>query len=313
MKKQTKMTGDGFSTFHPLVNFIYFVSVIGFGMFFLHPACLLISLLGSISYSIYLRGRKAISFQLLYLLPMLMVMALVNPLFNHEGATILTYFRTGNPLTLEAIYYGLASATMIVSSICWFSCFNEIITSDKLIYLFGRIIPAFSLILSMTMRFVPRFNEQIRHIADAQRSIGRDVSNGSVFQRAQNGLLILSAMATWALENSIETSNSMKSRGYGLKGRTSFSIYKMENRDKRALLFLLMTGGIVFFGALQNALYYRYYPTLKVQLGSTTYAVLVMYAALIVFPIAYNLRESMKYKKWIENQSVDMMEQFGNR
>ena len=36
-------------------------------------------------------------------------------------------------------------------------------------YLFGKVIPAFSLLLSMTLRFVPRFTEQIKRVAEAQQ------------------------------------------------------------------------------------------------------------------------------------------------
>ena len=108
-------------------------------------------------------------------------------------------------------------------------------TSDKFVYLFGRVIPALSLVLSMTLRFVPKFKAQIQVVSEAQRCVGRDVSNGSVLQRLRNGITILSIMVTWALENAIETADSMKSRGYGLPGRTAFSIYRFDSRDKAAL------------------------------------------------------------------------------
>ena len=42
-------------------------------------------------------------FQLCGLLPMLLLAAVVNPAFNHEGATLLTYLPSGNPLTLESM------------------------------------------------------------------------------------------------------------------------------------------------------------------------------------------------------------------
>ena len=51
--------------------------------------------------------------------------------------------------------YGLASAALLSATLLWFTCYNTVMTSDKFIYLFGRVIPALSLVLSMTMRFVP--------------------------------------------------------------------------------------------------------------------------------------------------------------
>ena len=35
---------DTFSSYHPLVNFLYFALVLVFGMCFMHPVCLVISL-----------------------------------------------------------------------------------------------------------------------------------------------------------------------------------------------------------------------------------------------------------------------------
>ena len=161
--------------------------------------------------------------------------ALVNPAFNHEGQTILTYLPSGNPLTLESMFYGVAAAVMLASVVLWFSSYNEVMTSDKFVYLFGRVIPALSLVLSMALRFIPKFKAQMQVVSEAQACIGRDTKNGSVFRRVSNAIKIFSIMVTWSLENAIETADSMRSRGYGLPGRTAFSIYRFDDRDKNVL------------------------------------------------------------------------------
>jgi energy-coupling factor transport system permease protein len=125
-------------------------------MFFLHPILLGIGIISAFTYSVILKGKKAVKFNLLYMLPMLLLMAALNPAFNHQGVTILFYLKNGNPITLESILYGAAAACMFIAVILWFSCYNSVMTSDKFIYLFGRIIPSLSLILSMVLRFVPR-------------------------------------------------------------------------------------------------------------------------------------------------------------
>ena len=99
--------------------------------------------------------------------------ALVNPAFNHEGATILTYLPSGNPLTLESMLYGAAAAVMLASVVLWFSSYNEVMTSDKFVYLFGRVIPALSLVLSMSLRFIPKFKVQMQTVSEAQACIGQ--------------------------------------------------------------------------------------------------------------------------------------------
>lgn len=70
-------------------------------------------------------------------------------------------------------------------------------------------------------------------------------------------------MVTWALENAIETADSMKSRGYGLRGRTAFSIYRMEDRDKYALGWLGFCGMYLLCGSLAGGLKWWYFPMLQ--------------------------------------------------
>lgn len=139
--------------------------MLAFIMFFMHPVSLTIYLAASLAYAIYLNGKKAVRFSLLYMLPMMLMAAIINPAFNHEGQTILTYLPTGNPLTMESMVYGVAAAMMLVAVITWFSCYTAVMTSDKFVYLFGRVIPALSLVLSMTLRFVPKFKAQFQVVA----------------------------------------------------------------------------------------------------------------------------------------------------
>lgn len=286
-----------FKTYHPIVNFTYFVFVIGLSCLILHPIALCISLFSGFTYSVMLKGRKAIKTNLIYMLPMIVLMALINPAFNHEGVTIIEYLPSGNPLTLESIIYGICAATMIVCVILHFSCYNEIMTSDKFIYLFGKIIPAMSLIISMTLRFVPRFSAQLKVVTNAQRCMGRDVSNGSIIKRAKNGLNILSIMTTWSLENAIETADSMKGRGYGLPGRTAFSIFTFDKRDRKALICILILGIYTLLGNMMGGMYFNFFPSIKMtDVSIFSISVFTAYLLLCICPIIIEIWEVRKWK-----------------
>jgi len=286
-----------FASFHPAVNLLYFTAVIGFTMFFMHPVTLGISLICASVYAVYLGGKKTLRWGLI-MLPMLIGTAALNPLFNHQGGTILAYLPNGNPITLESTIFGIAAATMLITVIAWFSCFNKVMESDKIVYLFGRIIPALSLILAMSLRFVPRFRAQIRVISNAQKCIGRDVSSGNIFQKARHGIRILSMMVTWALENAIDTADSMKARGYGLPGRTAFSMYRFDSRDGKAAAFILVCVAIVIAGAITEVYRFRYFPTIRGEwAGLSTMTVFTAYFALGVFPIIVNIREDLIWKR----------------
>ena len=287
------MTGkDAFAGYHPLVTFLYFGMTFAGVLAFPHPLAQAISLVCALIYAIRQEGRAAAGFALKFCLPMLLLTAVLNPAFSHGGVTVLAYLPTGNPLTLESILYGLSAGVMLACALLWFRSFNRVVTSDKFVYLFGRILPVLSLVLSMTLRFVPRFKAQLSAVAQGQRSIGRDVSRGSLWSRTKTAVTVLSVTVTWALENAIETADSMKSRGYGLKGRTAFSIYRFDARDKTMLCWLGFCGLFLTAGAMAHGFDFRYFPDIYgTALTPVSCAFYLVYLALCVTPVAVNLRE----------------------
>ena len=296
------MMRDSFLDYHPFINFIYFVLVIGFSLVLTHPLAQGIALVCASAYSVSTTGKKSVLFLLRYCLPMVLLTAFINPAFNHEGTTILLYFSNGNPLTLESILYGFSAGAMLVILLLWFTSFNRVMTSDKFIYLFGKVIPALSLVLSMSLRFVPKFKAQMTTVAEAQRSIGRDVSSGSLWCRTKTAIVIFSIMITWALENAIETADSMKSRGYGLKGRSAFSIYQFDERDKYTLIWFVFCGLFLLVGTMLMAFGFRYFPNIRyASLNMTTIPFYCVYFALGITPVVLNWKEERKWKTLISN------------
>ncbi len=284
---------DSFAAFHPLVNFLYFALVLLFAMFFKHPVSLAASFLCAILYAAELQGwRKALG-SVLALLPLILFAAVLNPAFNHQGVTILCYLPTGNPLTGESILYGFAAAVMLGSVILWFTCCTAVLTSDKFIYLFGRVLPAVSLILSMTLRFVPRFRTQLQAVREAQRGMGRDIT-GKLSVQIKNAAAILSALITWSLENAVEMADSMKSRGYGLSGRTAFSIYHFERRDWLLLGWLLLCAVYICYGWFEGALRWQYFPVFGGQLALSYQ---MIYLALCLTPVMLARKEEYLWKR----------------
>ena len=136
-------------------------------------------------------------------------------------------------------------------------------TSDKFIYLFGRAIPALSLVLSMTLRFVPQFTRRLRTVAQAQRRLGRDTGRGSVRRRLREAMRVFSIVVTWSLESGLIAADSMRGRGYGLPGRTAFTLYRLDRRDAAMLLWLGFCGLYLLGGGLAGGLAFQYYPLLS--------------------------------------------------
>ncbi|MBR2575800.1 MAG: energy-coupling factor transporter transmembrane protein EcfT [Firmicutes bacterium] len=289
-----------FERFHPAVNFIWFLCVILFSMLFMNPVCLGISLCLSFLTAVNMKGRLMLGFGLRVLVPVMVLTALINPAFNHGGVTLITYLPGGNPLTLESIVFGLAASAMIGSVICWFSCYNRIMTSDRFIYLFGRIIPSLSLVFSMILRFVPRFGAQLRQIHGARKALYGEKQG--LKGRIRSGVGVFSAMIDWALESSIRTSDSMKSRGYGKRGRTAFSIYTFDRRDGALLGVILALSIYVLAGRFTGAVDYRYFPDFRAAAdGLYTLTVFLAYGALCAIPLLIELRERLQWNAFESN------------
>ena len=142
-------------------------------MLVLHPVFLALSLLGALGYCAVLRGWRSLGRTLGWLVPFLVLMAVLNALFNHAGVTMLFYLPNGNPVTREALCYGAAAAAMFAAVILWFQCCNVVMTAEKYLYVFGSVLPGVSLLLSMALRFVPKFSAHIRAVRAAQVFLAR--------------------------------------------------------------------------------------------------------------------------------------------
>ena len=285
-----------FKTYNPIVNFIYFLSAIGFSMFMMHPVFLIISLVCAIICTVMESGVKKALKSLLMLLPFVILMGAINPLFNHKGATILAYFPNGNPFTAESVCYGIGASIMLLAVFLLFSCYNKVVTSDKFIYIFGNIFPTLSLVFSMTIRFIPKLGRQAREIINAQKALGRDVSKGNIIVRCKRWAKVISILITRSLESSVETSDSMRSRGYGIGKRTAYSIYRFDKRDAVALLWIVINSVIVIIGMCTDSVYYTYFPSLTITAAAESAVFEVSYLLLMLTPAIIEVKEACRWK-----------------
>ena len=287
---------NAFASYHPVINFGFFCAVIGTGIFLQHPVIVITGAITSLAYAMMLGGKKVLRFAVILILAMVLLFTVVNLLVNPRGITVLvkTAYIT---ITMEAMIYGVMSSLMLAAVVLWFTCYNKVMTSDKIIFLFGRIMPALSLIFSMVMRFVPGFRVQTQKISDAQKCIGKDVSNGTLKEKIHHGTRMLSILFTWALENAIDTADSMRSRGYGLKGRGVFSVYRFDTRDAAAAAFLAVMTVIVIAGAVTGRCEISFYPAI-IMPGFDVWSGIVWtaYFLLCAFPLAVEVKEAVVWK-----------------
>lgn len=291
------MKRDCFDTIHPTTAIVYFGFAIAVPMLLLHPVLLGISFFCALAWTMQLKGaRDALLFFLKFILPLMLLTAVLNPIFNHKGLTVLFYLKR-NPITLESVMYGAASGVMLGTVLLVFSCFNRIITDDKILYLFGRVIPSLAVVISMALRFVPLFSAQAKKIALAQRCTDGDPTSKNIFRRAKSGLFIFSALITWALESAVTTADSMRARGFGLHPRSYYSDFRFDGRD--TIVSLLLAVCIAIFGtaAWCGKISISYFPKFRMNPVSPLYAAAcAAYALALLLPVIMNIKESVTWR-----------------
>ena len=289
------MSMDAFSKRHPLVNFIFFLGAIGFGVVIQHPVYLAAGFLCGTTYYLLLNGRKGMK-MLLGLLPLFLIMTAINPLFNTYGATLLFYV-FGRPYTLEALYYGMAIAAVFVVMLIWFGCYNAVLTSDKFTSLFGNLIPSLSLLLVMVLRMIPNLMRKAKQFAGARKSIGKgSAENATNKEKLTDGMTILSALTDWALEGGVITGDSMRSRGYGSAKRTSFVVYRMTGIDSFLLVIQCVLILAVLGAAFTGGTTATYTPDFYIAPVSGIHILgLVAYCAYLSIPTVLHIKEAFSW------------------
>lgn len=286
---------DVFSDCHPIVNFLFYIGALIMGMCFMHPLFLFSSVILSFAY--YARVNKECLKYVIGMIGLFFTLSFINPLFNTQGEWVLFTYFGERPYTLEALCYGMALAAMFISVLTWFATYNQVMSSDKFLYCFGRLAPAVSLLLTMVLRLVPSFQKKCGQIIGARKCIGKAVSNGSRYEKAQHGMVILSALTSWALEGGVVMADSMRSRGFGSGKRTSFSIYKIQHRDKGLLGFMLVCLFVIMVCAWNGGMKVAYTPQMHISGLSSVWTLLgvIGYFLFLSIPTALSMMEDVRW------------------
>ena len=285
------MTHDAFSKCHPAVNFLFFVGAIGASVVIQHPAYLLAGIMTGAAYYLLLNGKKGWK-MILGMVPLFGFLTAINPLFNTYGETPLFYL-FGRPYTLEALAYGAAIAAIFVVMMLWFGCYNKVLTSDKFTSLFGNLIPSISLLLVMVFRMVPNLMRKAAQIAGARKSIGKGVGDhASTKEKMTDGMTVLGALTSWALEGSVVTGDSMRARGYGAAKRSSFMIYRMTVTDRLLLAGMLVLIALVITAACLGQVAATFTPGF--QFAPVSWGI-IPYTAYLLIPTALHTKEAFSW------------------
>lgn len=281
----------GFADCNPIAVTVYFLAVAGIAMFIADPLLYAISLVGAVLLFLLRNGCRDGKSHL-FSLGLFAIMALINPLVSHRGATVL-FVMNDNPVTLEALIYGICAAAMFLAVLYWFRSYSQIMTSDKLLYLFGALSPGLALTLSMGLRYVPLLRDHARRVQQTQTALGL-YREDNLIDSIRGRLRVFSATATWALENGITTADSMTARGYGAGRRSRFSPFRFRRGDATLIAVILLLLALILWGL--RGMSFTFYPT--ITLPPVTAAGGIGYAAYGLLALLPSLVEGKEALKW---------------
>ena len=282
---------DAFYKCHPAVNFMFFAGAIGATVMIQHPVYLATGIVTGMVYYLLLNGPKGWK-MLLGFVPLFLLLTAINPLFNTYGETTL-FFLFGRPYTLQALYYGAAMASVLIAMLIWFGCYNKVLTSDKFTALFGNLIPAVSLLLVMVFRMVPNFMRKAIQFIGARKSIGKGAGENAAYkEKLHDGMTVLGALTTWALEGSVITGDSMRARGYGTEKRSSFMIYSMTAIDWMLVMMIPVLLALVIVAACFGQMAASYTPRFTVAPLSWG---IIPYGLYLLIPTFLHIKEAIQW------------------
>ena len=275
---------DRFSKYNPKAAFSFFLVEILLTIVIFNPILLAVSFVSAFAYKLKLDGRAAFLYLLKFILPMILLVMVFNFAFSHYGMTVLfvSFFLI---FTAESLFYGFTQGLLLGCVMMWFSCYSRVITAERFIAVFGRIIPNTALIFSMVLSFIPRLRKNAGEISDARQLVNSE----SKLKKSINNF---SALITMTLEESIETADSMKARGYN-KGRSIYLKYCFSLKDLFLLVFTFIAGTVLLVFKGMGYLDFLFDPVIKMDRLSI-WAVII-FAVLSLLPVIIDFLEDMRW------------------
>ncbi len=288
-----KVKRHRFGFCHPAVLFIYFFGAVAFTMITMHPVFTAISFLAGSSYAIYLKGLRGYLKSLIYYSVIFLAVTAGNAFFGGLGLSVIFYFG-GTPVTWESVGFGLCSGGMLVAVLQWFACYQQVMTSDKFLTLFDRVMPTIAMMLAMIFRYIPDMIRKAREISAAQAAlIGMEGRSGK--RKVKQGVRLASVLMGWTMENSMETADSMLARGYGSRKRSRYSGEKLTGPDIGLLVFLGGLGVMIACIIAVAVNRFAFYPRMKEVLLPPW--MILAYALFLLLPLILQGKEWFLWKR----------------
>lgn len=281
-----------FSRLHPLAVVILFGCEVVFAALSFQPLCALIVFTGAELSTVQLFNGKHAGKQLVFCVPVIALMAVINPFFSASGSTVLYSFGT-TQLYLESLVYGATSGLVLVSTLCWLECLFAVVSPLELLQRSSVCFPGLHLILSLSAQLMPKLLTDLTTVQQIQAANTAAKTCDSIsktcwqsrFLNVKNSIVqsaaVINAVCMSALEKSIITFQSIVSRGWGMtKHRSTWNTEVLDVYDTLALLIFVFASVIAAVSLYMLIQDWQFYPSMPEFQLSLWYIGLALFAVL---------------------------------
>lgn len=213
-------------------------------------------------------------------LPLVLLIALVNPLVYREGDTLLV--RGGELLgrrmdiTLEALVAGGLAGLRVAAIVMAFGLFSACVDPDELLRLFRRVSYRSALTGALATRLVPVLARDALRMGDAARCRPAPPSRLAVARAALSG----------ALDRAVEVAAALEVRGYSVGGRPPRRRRPWSRHDLRVAGAAVAIAVVAVAGRLAGAGAVEVYPRIDIPAGPPEALVCALLLAAVALPFA---------------------------
>lgn len=284
-----------FEKSHPFVMACYFIVSTVAIMVINHPLFLIASFVIAIFNAKLFVSTSTLLKVLKGSLLFVVIMVTINIFLNQNGTTeIIRVF--GQTITLEVITYSCIMSFMLLLIFQLSLLFNETMNGAKLMYVLSKLVPKTGLVTMLALRYVPLLKVQLQQIMTVQKLKGYSMTEGTLIERIKSGLLLLQLLLTISLEDALQTAESMKARGYGLKiKRTSYTPYIWSIYDSISIIILVVIFLSTIISTFTGLGMITVYPKLQISWSSRHIIISFLGCLIIAFPL---ILQSLEWCKW---------------
>lgn len=273
---------------HPAIFIIYFIILMIFAFLFNNPYYMITFGIMILTLIALQGSASEIKSTIKVFLPLILFITILNTLFSHVGDTHI-YIYKSYYVTFEAIIYGIIMAATFFLVTLTFIAYNQYVSYQDMLYVFSKKYPNISMIIIMSLRFVPLIQKRSKEIHELSKLKRNNAENKSYTQKISQLIHNLGLVVSWSLEEAMLTASSMKARGYNITKRTSYLEYKFNKIDVILLMIILSTAITLIFGLYNGIGSILIYP--KITFSFSQYPFTIYYLAFIVLLLPFIIIE----------------------